>query len=271
MRLFFLVLSYQILDAQTKLRCMATNLKGERTRATHITTTLQPPATTNHLATFTTGTPNGKFHPEVETEGVTEKYIRSHDSPKNKIFIPIGTETNGKWSKKDAAIIVGVIFGCFVGLPVIAMAVACCITALRVRAGRRPVYGTTWLMPPSYRQSQQQQHTNRGEEPDEYVPTYSEQPNENVDLGYYDERGEFHLSGQDNEYPSPKTGHEEDENMNWVRTYDDTLVNSAIQDKESSDGRDVSLITVPDHADTIEHQRDHAAALKPNVPSADLG
>lgn len=60
----------------------------------------------------------------------------------------------------------------------------------RTSQGRAPVRGTAWFTPPSYIQSQHQYNrTNRPAE--DYVPEYTAETNEN-DLGYYDERGEFH-------------------------------------------------------------------------------
>ncbi|CAI4037248.1 hypothetical protein SMKI_02G1160 [Saccharomyces mikatae IFO 1815] len=61
----------------------------------------------------------------------------------------------------------------------------------RRRMGRAPIRGTAWLTPPSYRQSQQQYTGTVQQRTDDYVPEYTERANEH-DLGYYDERGEFH-------------------------------------------------------------------------------
>lgn len=61
----------------------------------------------------------------------------------------------------------------------------------RQRMGRAPIRGTAWLTPPSYRQSQQQYTGTVQQRTDDYVPEYTETANEH-DLGYYDERGEFH-------------------------------------------------------------------------------
>ncbi|AJP83541.1 Rcr1p [Saccharomyces cerevisiae YJM1419] len=61
----------------------------------------------------------------------------------------------------------------------------------RRRMGRAPIRGTAWLTPPSYRQSQQQYTGTVQQRTDDYVPEYTETANEH-DLGYYDQRGEFH-------------------------------------------------------------------------------
>lgn len=62
--------------------------------------------------------------------------------------------------------------------------------------GLQPIYGTRWMTPPSYIQSQTQynQPSRRDETmPDSYVPTYSEQANEQ-DMGHYDNQGNFHAN-----------------------------------------------------------------------------
>ncbi|EGA75639.1 Rcr2p [Saccharomyces cerevisiae AWRI796] len=60
--------------------------------------------------------------------------------------------------------------------------------------GQAPIRGTAWLTPPTYRQSERDYNgTQRCVE--DYVPEYTETANEN-DLGFYDERGEFHPNGK---------------------------------------------------------------------------
>ncbi|CCF58853.1 hypothetical protein KAFR_0F02560 [Kazachstania africana CBS 2517] len=76
----------------------------------------------------------------------------------------------------------------------------------RINRGEAPIRGTSWLTPPSYRQSERQYSSSAGEYED-YVPTYTEQANEN-DLGYYDERGEFHLNGKSEYLPPPPLSEE---------------------------------------------------------------
>ncbi|CCF57068.1 hypothetical protein KAFR_0C00730 [Kazachstania africana CBS 2517] len=61
----------------------------------------------------------------------------------------------------------------------------------RYRLGQAPIRGTSWLTPPSYRQSQRQY--NEGDNHIDYVPEYTETANVH-DLGYFDERGEFHMN-----------------------------------------------------------------------------
>lgn len=140
----------------------------------------------------------------------------------------------------------------------------------RIRSGRRPVYGTSWLTPPSYWQSQRDYNTNRGEEPTEYVPTYSEQPNEDVDLGYYDERGEFHLSGQNNEYTASKSNNEGDEEgIEQVNTNEETLINSDNSVESNSESSGVG--TAPEAVVTADHSHKNTVLIKSNVLPADFG
>ncbi|CAK9439554.1 uncharacterized protein LODBEIA_P36540 [Lodderomyces beijingensis] len=65
----------------------------------------------------------------------------------------------------------------------------------RAMRGVKPVYGTQWMTPPNYRQSQTayQQPSNHPDLPSGYVPTYTKTANENdYDMGYYDAQGVFH-------------------------------------------------------------------------------
>ncbi|KAK6465603.1 chitin synthesis regulation, resistance to congo red-domain-containing protein [Scheffersomyces coipomensis] len=67
----------------------------------------------------------------------------------------------------------------------------------RAQQGAQPIYGTRWLTPPNYRQSQNQynqpDHVRDPELPSAYVPTYTETANE-YDMGFYDNQGEFHAN-----------------------------------------------------------------------------
>ncbi|CAG62778.1 uncharacterized protein GVI51_M10417 [Nakaseomyces glabratus] len=68
------------------------------------------------------------------------------------------------------------------------------INRRRTATGRAPIYGTAWMTPPSYRQSERDyNHTQNYVE--EYVPTYTETTNAN-DLGYYDANGVFHKNAK---------------------------------------------------------------------------
>lgn len=67
----------------------------------------------------------------------------------------------------------------------------------RSKQGMQPIYGTRWMTPPSYIQSQTQYNQpgqrNDPEVPGSYVPTYTATANDN-DMGFYDNNGEFHAN-----------------------------------------------------------------------------
>lgn len=90
----------------------------------------------------------------------------------------------------------------------------------RTARGIEPIYGTRWMTPPSYFQSQHQYNQPQGRDPDmpsAYVPAYSAQAAE-YDMGYYDQQGEFHANpnakasrpngGADNLVPPPEQTHQ---------------------------------------------------------------
>lgn len=108
----------------------------------------------------------------------------------------------------------------------------------RIRQGRQPIRGTSWLTPPSYQQSEREynhddgvhvdRHNNRRQR-EENIPTYTEELGEE-DLGFYDADGVFHenvkgklISPPDIE-PGTSFGptYPADEN-NHVETDDDSL------------------------------------------------
>lgn len=66
----------------------------------------------------------------------------------------------------------------------------------RVRKGQQPIYGTGWMVPPNYYQSQQQYN--------QPAPPYNPQPGQ-MDAGYYDQNGNFvsHY-GQPQQPPQPQ-------------------------------------------------------------------
>ncbi|EGW32894.1 uncharacterized protein SPAPADRAFT_60238 [Spathaspora passalidarum NRRL Y-27907] len=69
------------------------------------------------------------------------------------------------------------------------------INKRRARQGAQPIYGTSWMTPPSYRQSQNQyqqpDHLRDPDLPGAYVPAYTATANE-YDMGYYDNTGQYH-------------------------------------------------------------------------------
>lgn len=87
------------------------------------------------------------------------------------------------------------------------------VTANRRRRtmGQAPIRGTAWMTPPSYRQSEHQYHGNTHNVVEDFVPEYTEETNIN-DLGYYDERGEFHPNGKAEYLPPPPLVQELDSN-----------------------------------------------------------
>lgn len=60
----------------------------------------------------------------------------------------------------------------------------------RSKQGMQPIYGTRWITPPSYYQSQNQYNQGQREGDTNFVPEYTERANEN-DMGYYDNTGTF--------------------------------------------------------------------------------
>ncbi|CAB4253160.1 similar to Saccharomyces cerevisiae YDR003W RCR2 Vacuolar protein that presumably functions within the endosomal-vacuolar trafficking pathway [Maudiozyma barnettii] len=99
----------------------------------------------------------------------------------------------GRW-------ILFVIFVAFILILVIATARA---NRRRYVRGVAPIRGTSWLTPPSYRQSENTYVGTSQRAVVDYVPEYTEEANEN-DLGYYDERGEFHTNDKTTYIPPPK-------------------------------------------------------------------
>lgn len=85
-------------------------------------------------------------------------------------------------------------FAIFIVLVLIVVVGTLRVNKKRSRQGVQPIYGTRWLTPPSYRQSQTVYNTRN--EPDittNYVPTYSERAGD-TDMGYYDNEGNFHAN-----------------------------------------------------------------------------
>lgn len=85
-------------------------------------------------------------------------------------------------------------FAIFIVLIIIVILGTLRINRARTRQGIQPIYGTRWMTPPSYYQSQGQYNQPTRREPDMpnvYVPTYTEHAGE-YDMGYYDNQGNFH-------------------------------------------------------------------------------
>lgn len=85
-------------------------------------------------------------------------------------------------------------FAIFLVLIIIVVLGTIRINKSRSRQGQQPIYGTRWMTPPSYFQSQNQYNQPTRQDPDmpnAYVPTYTEQAGE-YDMGFYDNHGVFH-------------------------------------------------------------------------------
>ncbi|GEQ67943.1 hypothetical protein JCM33374_g1609 [Metschnikowia sp. JCM 33374] len=91
----------------------------------------------------------------------------------------------------------------------------CVIGTLRVnknrsRQGAQPIYGTRWMTPPSYFQSQGQynQPTRRDPDmPNAYVPTYTATANAD-DMGYYAPDGTYHANPNAKGPAFPENAHQ---------------------------------------------------------------
>ncbi|KAI5950474.1 hypothetical protein KGF57_004289 [Candida theae] len=97
------------------------------------------------------------------------------------------------WSGSDGAR--WAFFAIFAVLIIIVVLGTIRVNKKRAQHGEQPIYGTRWLTPPSYRQSQTQyhqpDHIRDPDLPSAYVPTYTATANE-FDMGYYDSNGTFH-------------------------------------------------------------------------------
>lgn len=82
------------------------------------------------------------------------------------------------------------VLGVVIGIIIFALVMSLLINNSRRKKGKQPIRGTSWIIPPSYWQSQT--HYN-SYDTSTYVPKYTETANEN-DLGYYDYSGRFHPS-----------------------------------------------------------------------------
>ncbi|KAG7663161.1 uncharacterized protein J8A68_003339 [[Candida] subhashii] len=86
-------------------------------------------------------------------------------------------------------------FAIFVVMIIIVLLGTFRVNKRRMQRGSQPLPGTSWMTPPSYRQSQNQydqpDHVRDPDLPSAYVPQYTETANE-YDMGYYDPQGVFH-------------------------------------------------------------------------------
>lgn len=106
-------------------------------------------------------------------------------------------------------------FAIFVILIIIVLLGTLRVNKKRARQGLQPVYGTRWMTPPSYGQSQHQydqpDHRRDPDLPSAYVPTYTATANE-YDMGYYDANGVFHANpNAKSPIPQPPKVHQRSE------------------------------------------------------------
>lgn len=235
--------------------------------ASHITKTLIPSPTTN--VDYTHPSRTGFLYVRRDENAIVTNKNNSINKGQGKIFFfDDDTDSSDPPSTTSRWVVGGIFIGIIVGGILIAIVVLFVGNTKRIGSGRQPIYGTSWLTPPSYWQSQRDYNTNRGEEPTECVPTYTKKPNEDIDLGFYDERGEFHLSGKGNEYAGRKS-EEQHDGIGQVDTNEETLISSDTIERPSSENN--SLTRAPLPAVTESHSRDHTIMIQPNIPPSDLG
>lgn len=111
--------------------------------------------------------------------------------------------SDGYWETSNSAR--WAFFAIFIVLIIIIVLGTIRVNQKRAKHGVQPIYGTRWMTPPSYRQSQtaydQPDHVRDPDLPSSYVPTYTATANENdYDMGFYDSKGVFHRN------PNAKSG-----------------------------------------------------------------
>lgn len=100
-------------------------------------------------------------------------------------------------------------FAIFIVLILIVVVGTLRINRARSRQGIEPIYGTRWMTPPSYFQSQDQynQPTRRDPDvPNVYVPAYTATAND-TDMGFYDAQGNFHANPNSKGPAYPEASH----------------------------------------------------------------
>ena len=119
-------------------------------------------------------------------------YIRYNDGYYTSIW---GDSTSWEWGR-------WVFFVIFVVFLLALLFFIVKVNKRRRIVGQTPIRGTAWMTLPSYRQSERQYTGNPGGVVEECVPKYTQTANEE-DLGYYDERGEFHVNDKSEYLPPP--------------------------------------------------------------------
>lgn len=252
---------------QKECFCSGKEFAGNDPSASHITKIIMPASTTNLGYIHPSNT--GFLYARRDGNTIVTNTDTSLKKGQGKIlFLGDGTDDTSSTSSTGRWVVGGIFIGILVGGFLITLIVLFVGNKRRIGSGRQPIYGTSWLTPPSYWQSQHYYSTNRGEEPTECVPTYTKQPNEDIDLGFYDERGDFHLSRKENEYTAPKSN-DQHEGIGQVATNEDTLISSDSLEGGSSGGNSVTTAPLP--AVTAGHSRDHTVVIQQDSPPADLG
>ncbi|CCE78105.1 Piso0_000718 [Millerozyma farinosa CBS 7064] len=103
------------------------------------------------------------------------------------------------WNNYDSLAAAGgarwAFFAIFIILILIVIIGTLRVNKKRAKQGINPLYGTRWMTPPSYIQSQSQYNRSHGGDNmsvrNNYVPTYTAEATEN-DMGFYDSNGKFH-------------------------------------------------------------------------------
>lgn len=153
--------------------------------------------------------------------------------------------------------------------------ILCVIGTIRVnkarsRRGVLPIYGTRWMTPPSYYQSQDQynQPTNRDPEmPNAYVPTYTATANDN-DMGFYDESGTFHPNPNAKGPGLPEQVHQRSSsNANGIPATEMNNRLHTVDDEETNDLRRPSVIERPPGAEASASANEFS---RPNHPPPTL-
>lgn len=113
--------------------------------------------------------------------------VASHAYLSKRYYVPYSTSGGARWA----------FFAVFILVIVCAIIGTIRVNRRRSKRGMQPIYGTRWMTPPSYIQSQSQyDQPNQRNDPDmpaTYVPTYTATANDN-DMGFYDNNGEFHAN-----------------------------------------------------------------------------
>lgn len=173
-------------------------------------------------------------------------YKVSKDTVRKAIIAKRASGDGGTWATGGAR---WAFFGIFIVLIVIVLLGTLRANKKRSRQGIQPIYGTRWMTPPNYGQSQTQynQPAQSGDPdvPSAYVPTYTAEANE-YDMGYYDTNGKFHANpnAKAAAMAPPQPAHRRNESTSTNGVVGSTLPN--ITDEE----RTTPLGPPPGHAGT---------------------